>query len=72
MRAFHTTRGRAKGQPSSHQQSDLLFPSEKTKAGQCPQPNFVVNFVVNFVDKVDDNVDDEDAQFLFFITVRDG
>jgi len=33
---------------------------------------FVVNFVVNFVDKVDDNVDDEDAQFLFFITVRDG
>ena len=33
-----------------------------TKAGQCPQPNFVVNFVVNFVDKVDD----EDAQFLFF------
>ena len=42
------------------------------KAGQCPQPNFVVNFVVNFVDKVDDNVDDEDAQFLFFITVRDG
>jgi len=43
-----------------------------TKAGQCPQPNFVVNFVVNFVDEVDDNVDDEDAQFLFFITVRDG
>ena len=43
-----------------------------TKAGQCPQPNFVVNFVVNFVDKVDDKVDDEDAQFLLFITVRDG
>ena len=42
------------------------------KAGINPQPNFVVNFVVNFVDKVDDNVDDEDAQFLFFITVRDG